>query len=67
MANEQPDILTAEEVAALLRLSLDSVRSLLRQRRLPGVKIGKEWRVRRQDLDEYLRTGHLPQEPSRPG
>lgn len=38
-------LLTAEEAAAHLRLHPCTVRRLLRQGRLPGARIGRDWRI----------------------
>lgn len=52
---QREDLMTVEEVADLLRMHLDSVRRLLRQGRLPGVRLGKRWWIRRADLEALLR------------
>src|SRR4051794_33568325 len=50
-------LLTPEEAARLLGLSLFTVRRLLRLGELPGRKVGKrQWRISRADLEEYLRV-----------
>lgn len=49
-------LLTPEQVAERLGLSVLTVRDWLRSGRLPGVKPGgRVWRVREHDLDEYIR------------
>ena len=50
----EEEMLTAEEVARMLRLTEDSVTRLLRQGKLPGVKIAGSWRITRKELQEYL-------------
>lgn len=45
-----PELLTAEETALVLALHPDTVRSWLRSGRLPGVRIGRAWYVRKSDL-----------------
>jgi excisionase family DNA binding protein len=47
------EYLTAEEVARLLRVDLDLVYQLARDGRLPGRRLGRLWRFRRRDLDEW--------------
>lgn len=47
-------ILSAEQAARYLHLHLDTVRRSLRRGLLPGRKVGKEWRIRKPDLDAYL-------------
>jgi excisionase family DNA binding protein len=55
-ASDSKEILTPREAAQLLQVSLETVRRLLRNGQLPGRKVGpRQWRIRRADLDEYLR------------
>lgn len=48
-------LLTPEEVAERLGLSLLTVRDKLRAGALPGFHMGRGWRVREADLDAYVR------------
>ncbi|MBM3500173.1 MAG: helix-turn-helix domain-containing protein [Armatimonadetes bacterium] len=48
------DILTTKEAAAYLRTTPDTIRRLLRQRRMPAMKLGGAWRLRKGDLDEMF-------------
>lgn len=50
------DLLTVDELAILLRLHCDTVRRMLRQGRLPGVRIGKRWYSYRRDVEALLMT-----------
>ncbi len=52
MAEHQ--LLTVEEAAAHLRLNPQTVYRLLRAGKLPGVKVGRQWRVRLVDLEAHL-------------
>ena len=54
-ARGEHDLMTCEEAAAYLRLHTRTVGRLLAQGKLPGVKVGRQWRLRRTDLDAYLR------------
>ena len=47
-------VLTVEEVAAVLRLSAVTVYRELAGRRLPGFKVGNQWRVRRDLLEDWM-------------
>ncbi|MFZ2489763.1 MAG: cold shock domain-containing protein [Anaerolineae bacterium] len=49
-----PEILTPEQVAKYLQLSVEFVLTSLEQRQIPGVRIGNTWRVRRVLLDQWL-------------
>jgi excisionase family DNA binding protein len=48
------DLMTPEAAAEYLKMHVDSVRRLLRQKKLPGVKIGGAWRIKRAVLDALL-------------
>ena len=51
----QSDILTPEEAAGYLRVHPQTVYRRLRAGMLPGAKVGDQWRLRKADLDEYLK------------
>ncbi len=59
-------VLTPEEAAAYLRINPQTVYRLLRAGKCPGVKIGRQWRIRRADLDNCFvvhaakETGRAP-------
>jgi excisionase family DNA binding protein len=50
----QTTTLTVEEVSAYLKLAPVTVYRALVQRRLPGFKVGNQWRVRKDILDEWI-------------
>ena len=52
----EPD-LTAEEVAALLKVNVVTVQRLLTSGRLQGYKVGRRWRVTHVVLDEFRNQG----------
>src|SRR5262245_48135675 len=56
---------TPDQVAQLLNLHVRTIRRYLREGRLKGKRIGKEYRITRADLDEFTgdRTGALPAVP----
>ena len=58
-------LLTVEEAAAYLRVTPPTVYRLLRAGKLPGVKVGRQWRVRLVDLEAHLTSP--PATPSREG
>ena len=53
----QKDILNVEEAATFLGVSPWTIREQARLRRLPGRKVGKEWRFSRQALLDWLGAG----------
>ena len=48
------DVLTIEEAAAHLRIETSDLEALAASRRLPGRRIGDEWRFSRAALDDWL-------------
>ncbi len=50
MEEKEEVLLNSRQVAALLELSPDTVNELARKSILPGVKRGRQWRFRRQDI-----------------
>lgn len=48
------ELLTVEEVAEILRTTPNTIYRWLRAGKLPGVKLGKEWRIRKESLVSKL-------------
>jgi len=48
------EILTLEEVATYLRLKPQTIYKWAQEKRIPSVKLGKEWRFRRSVIDRWL-------------
>ena len=46
--------LTTEEVLAYLKVTPRTIYRLIRSGELPAVRIGRQWRFRRTDLDEWV-------------
>jgi len=57
------EFLTAEEVAEYLRLPLSTVYKLAQDKRLPGFKVGKHWRFRREAIQEWIKQQESQNEP----
>ena len=51
----EDSFLTTEEVLEYLQVNLRTVYRLIRLGKLPAVRVGRQWRFRRQDLDLWLR------------
>ncbi|ASF38917.1 MULTISPECIES: helix-turn-helix domain-containing protein [Halobacillus] len=54
MDNEQ-EIMTVSQVAEYLQISEVTTYKLVQEGRIPGFKIGRHWRVRKEDLREHIR------------
>ena len=52
-----PEIMNLKEAARFLRLSPKRVESLVTEQRLPGRKIGKDWRFLRSAIERWLEPG----------
>ncbi len=50
------EFLTAEEVAEYLRLPLSTVYKLVQDKRLPGFKVGKHWRFRKETFEQWIKN-----------
>src|SRR5215211_1797654 len=57
---EMMELLGAEEVAALIWVKETTVWRCCREGRLPCLKVGKHWRVRREALEDFLRRSERP-------
>ena len=44
------------EAAEYLGISVFSLRKLAREKRIPAGKVGRQWRFRKDDLDQFLRS-----------
>ncbi len=52
--NEDQMLMTIGEVARLLKLKPQTIYRWVQQKKLPGAKIGKEWRFRRSAIERWL-------------
>ncbi|MHB1456482.1 MAG: helix-turn-helix domain-containing protein [Armatimonadota bacterium] len=52
----QERLMTPEETAERLSMKPRTIREWLRNGKLRGVKAGKNWRVREEDLNEFIRN-----------
>jgi excisionase family DNA binding protein len=48
-------MLTAQELAVYLRVNRSTVYRLLKQGKLPGFRIGSEWRFQLEEVDRWFR------------
>lgn len=51
------ELVTVDEVADYLKVHPMTIYRWCREGRLPAIKIGKEWRIRRSALDDFLQRG----------
>ncbi len=63
----QLEFLKVEEVAVLLKIKEKTVREWIGRGELEAYKIGKEWRVRRDHLDEAIEARRVGAQAAPPG
>lgn len=51
---ERPAFLTTEEVLGYLNTTPRTIYRLIRNGELPAIRIGRQWRFRRADLDRWV-------------
>ena len=51
---DRDELLTPEEVAAILRVSPKSIRKWLKEGTLQGIKVGRLWRIKESELKAAL-------------
>ena len=52
----ETEILTLEELHGYLKIPKPTLYSLAQGGRIPAAKVGKHWRFRRTDIDEWLKA-----------
>lgn len=56
---EQDGYMTVREVADLLRVNIMTVYAWLGDGKLPGYKAGDLWRIKREDVDKFLKSNQV--------
>jgi excisionase family DNA binding protein len=51
---EMEQLLTVEQVAEACRVSTKTVRRWLERQELTALRLGRQWRIRRRDLELFL-------------
>ncbi len=54
MENKKNDILTLEEVAEYLRMKPQTIYTWAQEKKIPAVKLGKEWRFKKSVIDKWF-------------
>ena len=49
-----PQVLTLEQTARVLQISVTTARGFCREQKLPAIKIGRSWRIPKAHLTEFL-------------
>ena len=54
MKSENDEILTIDELSVYLKISKSTLYKLVQENKLPGQKIGKHWRFRKDSIDKWI-------------
>ena len=59
MSESQIEVYSVREAAAILKTSRQQVRKMIQSEELPAVKVGREWRITSDALQEFLEQGEF--------
>lgn len=51
---QEESLLTLKQIVKYLQLSSSSVYSLVQNNKIPAYKVGKQWRFKKSEIDEWL-------------
>jgi len=55
----KPSIMTLPELAKYIRVHKSTVYRMLKQNRIPAIKVGNQWRFKKDRIDRWLETDGL--------
>ncbi len=56
----EDEFLTVEEVAKRLKVKEFTIRDWIRKGELPAYKVGRDYRIRKEDFEEFLKKRRTP-------
>ena len=59
LSESQIEVYSVKEAAAILKTSQQQVRKMIQSEELPAVKVGREWRITSDALQEFLEQGEF--------
>ena len=57
MTENQDNVLTIDELAVYLKISKSTLYKLAQKGEVPGQKVGKHWRFRKETIDRWFDAG----------
>lgn len=54
MLKREDEILTIDELSVYLKISKSTLYKLVREDKVPGQKVGRHWRFRKETIDRWL-------------
>ncbi len=55
----KPSIMTLPELAKYIRVHKSTVYRMLKQNRIPAIKVGNQWRFKKERIDRWLETNGM--------
>ncbi|MDH5405815.1 MAG: helix-turn-helix domain-containing protein [Candidatus Aminicenantes bacterium] len=55
----KPSIMTLPELAKYIRVHKSTVYRMLKQNRIPAIKVGNQWRFKKERIDQWLETNGM--------
>lgn len=52
-------VYSVKEVAAILKTSCQQIRKMIQNEELPAVKVGREWRITQDSIQNFLEDEYL--------
>jgi excisionase family DNA binding protein len=63
--NDMRELMTPEQVAEYLQMNTATIYRLIRERRLAATRVGRSYRIPREDLEEFIRANSTREEVRR--
>jgi excisionase family DNA binding protein len=63
MLPEDKELLTTEDIAQYLGYHIRTIRLYVREGKLPAIKVGREYRIRREDFEKFLEERKITKPP----
>lgn len=57
--SEKHDFYTAEQVAEKLQIHVNTVKNLIRDRKLKAIKVGVQFRISKEAYEEFIKASEL--------
>jgi excisionase family DNA binding protein len=57
MQAEMDNWVSLEEIASYIGVNKDTVRNWIRKKAIPAHKIGRQWKFKKSEIDEWVKSG----------
>lgn len=56
------EMMTIDDVAKYLKLSISTIRGMIKMEKIPAIKIGKMWRFEKERIDQWIENKNVLKE-----